>query len=68
MGHESLPQADRPDSVNDWPAWKQKLYLRTMTAANPMWMRCLAATVSEHRVTESGGKEQTNSRNTKYGR
>jgi hypothetical protein len=46
--HESPPQAERPDSVNVRLQWKET--------------SCATFQIIEHQVTESGGKEQTNSR------
>jgi hypothetical protein len=60
MGHESLPQADRPDLINDSPRTMKELaqwYMGCVKAwpCDPLWLRM-------HQVTESSGKEQTNSR------
>ena len=48
LGHERLAQTERPDSVNVRLQWKE-----TSQATFE---------IVEHQVTESGGKEQTNSR------
>jgi hypothetical protein len=52
MGHESPQKAERPDSVNVRLSWKET--------------SCGIFEIIEHQLTESGGKEQTNSRDPSF--
>jgi hypothetical protein len=60
MGHESLPQADRPDSVNDDLV---RARIADAETSKRIWIE-QKAFARQRRVTESGGKEQPNSRDT----
>lgn len=68
MGHESLPQVDRPDSVNDTQVRWARVNAEPFEYAiqqGPFgddFVKLINGSCLRRSLTESGGKEQTNSR------